>query len=56
MTDTSIEDIVQRRGHHRQPLDLTDVINFLADAGVDVLLFMQSYTTKHEDVMWSIPW
>jgi alkanesulfonate monooxygenase SsuD/methylene tetrahydromethanopterin reductase-like flavin-dependent oxidoreductase (luciferase family) len=56
MTETSIEDIVHAGGAIiGSPSTCTEVINFLADAGVDeVMLFMQSYTTTHEDVMRSI--
>ncbi len=56
MKETKIEDIVAAGGAMiGSPDTCLNVINYLADAGVDeIMLFMQSYTTKHEDVMRSI--
>ena len=54
--ETSMEDIVAAGGAIiGSPDTCISVLNYLAEAGVDeVLLFLQSYTTKHEDVMRSI--
>jgi alkanesulfonate monooxygenase SsuD/methylene tetrahydromethanopterin reductase-like flavin-dependent oxidoreductase (luciferase family) len=54
--ETSMEDIVAAGGAIiGSPDTCTGVLNYLAEAGLDeAMLFLQSYSTKHEDVMRSI--
>jgi alkanesulfonate monooxygenase SsuD/methylene tetrahydromethanopterin reductase-like flavin-dependent oxidoreductase (luciferase family) len=51
-----MEDIVAAGGAIiGSPETCIGVLNYLAEAGVDeVMLFLQSYTTKHQDAMRSI--
>lgn len=54
--ETKMEDIVAAGGAViGSPETCLNVLNYLADAGVDeVLLFMQSYTTPHDAIMRSL--
>jgi alkanesulfonate monooxygenase SsuD/methylene tetrahydromethanopterin reductase-like flavin-dependent oxidoreductase (luciferase family) len=54
--ETKMEDIVGAGGAViGSPETCLNVLNFLADAGVDeVMLFLQSYTTPHEAIMRSL--
>jgi alkanesulfonate monooxygenase SsuD/methylene tetrahydromethanopterin reductase-like flavin-dependent oxidoreductase (luciferase family) len=56
MREASVEDIVAAGGAIiGSPATVLERMNFYADAGVDeVMCFMQSYTTKHDDIMRSI--